>query len=438
MNPSIWKETADMPEFPPLQSDRSTDVLIIGGGICGILCAYFLQQEGVDYLLVEKNRIGSGVTQNTTAKITSQHGMVYDKLIHSLGREKAALYLMANQKALEQYKKLAVNIECDFEEKPSGVYSLKDRAAVEREVKAIESLGFPAEFKEELPIPMDIAGAVLLPGQAQFHPMKFLSGLSGQLHILEQTFVEHIDGRRAQTNRGNITAKKMIVATHFPFLNRRGAYFLKLYQRRSYVIALTQAADVKGMYIDAAQDGLSFRNYKEMLLLGGGGHRTGKQGGNWQELRAFAKTAYPGAKETARWATQDCMSLDGIPYIGQYSKRTPELFVASGFQKWGMTSSMAAAMLLTDLVLERENPWRELFSPSRSILKPQLFLNGLESMGNMLFPSLNRCPHLGCALHWNAQERTWDCACHGSRFESDGTLIDNPAQKNAGGLSAKS
>ncbi|MDE6743904.1 MAG: FAD-dependent oxidoreductase [Lachnospiraceae bacterium] len=428
---SLWHATAKVQNHKTLQHNAKTDYLIIGGGICGVLCAYFLQQEGVDYILVEGNRIGGGNTGNTTAKITSQHGLIYDHLLHSMGKEKTALYLEAHQKALDQYRELAKIIDCDFEEKYAGVYSCESQQAIEQEIDALRSIGFPAEYAEQLPLPFSIKGAVLFPKQAQFHPLKFLSKISEPLNIYEHTFVQKIDGHTVYTDRGIITAGKIIVATHFPFLNKRGSYFLKLYQSRSYVIALNNAADVNGIYIDADKKGLSFRNYGNLLILGDGGGRTGKQHENWKMLRNFATSAYPDAKEIYHWAAQDCISLDGVPYIGNYSKHTPDLYVASGFNKWGMTSSMAAAMILRDLVLGRENVYKEVFSPSRSILKPQLFLNAMESTGNLLFPSLKRCPHMGCALKWNPQEHTWDCPCHGSRFKEDGKLIDVPAVKDA-------
>lgn len=431
---SLWHATAKAHDHKPLQHDAKTDYLVIGGGICGVLCAYFLQQEGADYMLVEGNRIGGGNTGNTTAKITSQHGLIYERLIHSMGKEKTALYLEAHQSAIKQYRELAKKYECDFEEKPSGVYSLDSCKAVEREIDALRSVGFPAQYAGELPLPFPIKGAVVFPGQAQFHPLKFLFGISEHLKIYEHTFVKKIDGHTVYTDRGNISAGKIIIATHFPFLNKRGGYFLKLYQSRSYVIALNHAPDVGGIYIDADKKGLSFRNYGDLLLLGDGGGRTGKQYENWNMLHSFAASTYPKAKETYRWAAQDCISLDNVPYIGNYSRRTPDLYVASGFNKWGMTSSMTAAMILCDLALGRKNIYQEVFSPSRSMLKPQLFLNAMESTGNLLFPSLKRCPHMGCALKWNPQEHTWDCPCHGSRFKEDGKLIDVPAVKDASGL----
>ena len=265
------------------------------------------------------------------------------------------------------------------------------------------------------------------PKQAQFHPLKFLSGIAKGLNICEHTKVLELTGSTAVTNHGHITAKHIIVTTHFPFLNKHGSYFLKLYQHRSYVLGLQHAAPVPAMYADESLTGLSFRMYHDCLLLGGGSHRTGKPGGSFGELEAFVGKNYPNAKQLYRFATQDCMSLDSVPYIGSYSKRTPTLYVATGFNKWGMTSSMVAARLLCDLILEKQTPYKELFSPARSILYPQLFVNAFESTAGLLTPSKKRCPHLGCALKWNTEEHTWDCPCHGSRFQENGQLIDNPA-----------
>ena len=183
------------------------------------------------------------------------------------------------------------------------------------------------------------------------------------------------------------------------------------------------------MYDDEAEKGMSFRNYDNMLLIGGGDHRTGKKGGDWQELRSFAKGYYPNSVEKYHWATQDCISLDGVPYIGYYSKNTHDMYVASGFNKWGMTSSMVSAMILSDMVTGKRNDFAEVFSPQRRIMKPQLFANAFEATINLLTPTLKRCPHMGCALKWNPQEHSWDCPCHGSRFDNNGNIIDNPSIK---------
>ena len=425
--PSLWEQTWEHTPFPPLEGDTSTDVLVIGGGMAGVLCAYWLQRAGVPYLLAEAETIGSGTTKNTTAKITSQHGLIYDRLIRTLGVERAKQYLAANQEALETYRELCRGIDCGFEEKDAFVYARQDRRKLERELAALERLGVHSEFAEHLPLPFPVAGAVKFPRQGQFHPLEFLSALSKDLHICEHTPVRELEGTTAVTPRGRITAKQIIVTTHFPFLNKHGSYFMKLYQHRSYVLALENAPDVGGMYVDEAQKGMSFRNYRNLLLVGGGDHRTGKQGGGWRELRAFAERYYPQAAERAHWAAQDCMSLDGVPYIGAYSASTAGLYVASGFNKWGMTSSMVAARLLSDLVQGKRSPYEDVFSPSRSILRPQLAVNGFEAAVGLLTPTARRCPHLGCALKWNPQEHTWDCPCHGSRFTENGALIDNPA-----------
>lgn len=423
---SIWMD-AVLPQFLKSQENIKTDVLIIGGGMAGLLCACELQAAGVDCVVAEADRTGLGITKNTTAKITSQHGLCYNKLASRFGPGIAGLYLEANEQALARYRQLCANLDCDWKDTENFIYSTNDRKKLEAELETLQSLGYPAELTENLPLPLPTVGAVKFPGQAQFHPLKFLAAIIPQLTIYERTPIRQLVKNTAITDHGTITAESMIVATHFPFLNKHGSYFMKLYQQRSYVVALENAPDLDGMYLDEAENGLSFRTHKGSLILGGGGHRTGKQGGGWAELERHVRQFYPEAKITHRWATQDCMTLDGIPYIGQYSARTPNLYVATGFNKWGMTSSMVAAQLLTDLILGKPSPYKQVFSPSRSILHPQLGINLLESTKNILTPTAPRCPHLGCALKWNPQERSWDCPCHGSRFTENGQLIDNPA-----------
>lgn len=432
MNNSIWAEFSQRPGFTQLKKDIKTDVLVVGGGIAGILCAYQLSKAGVDYILVEAKQICSGITENTTAKITSQHGLLYAKLVKQFGKERSKMYLQANEEAIRAYRALSKEFPCDFEEKDAFVYSTDDPLVLEDECEALNTMGFPARLDTKLPLPFPVVSAVKFPKQAQFHPLKFLYGIAQGLNIYENTPIREFIGTTAITDTCKIKADKIIIATHFPMLNKHGLYFLKLYQQRSYVLALENAQHVGGMYIDAAKNGLSLRNQGDLLLLGGGGHRTGKQGGNWAELKNFAQRHYLGASVVRKWATQDCMSLDGVPYIGQYSKNTPQLYVATGFNKWGMTSAMAASMILCDLVQGKENPYTPVFSPSRHMLRPQLAINGWEAATNILSLSKKRCPHMGCALKWNQQEHSWDCPCHGSRFAEDGKLIDNPATGDLG------
>ncbi len=427
---SVWSDTVKLKSFEPLNGNEKVDALIIGGGIAGLLTAYLLDKQGVNYLLVEKNRICSGVTENTTAKITYLHGLCYSQLLKSNGFEAAQGYLYANRDACKKFEELCRTIDCDYERKDNYVYSLTDKDKIQSETTTLNILGSKAVFCEKLPLPLNIKGAVRVEGQAQFNPLKFLAEISKDLNIREQTCVTHVEGNKAITSRGIIEAKQIIIATHFPIINTHGAYFLKMYQHRSYVLGLENAQQYDGMFVDESNTGLSFRNYKNLLLLGGGGHRTGKNGGGYELLREFAKEKYPQSDEIYHWATQDCMTLDGAPYIGHYSKSTQKLYVASGFNKWGMSGSMVAATILSDMVCGRRSEYEEAFNPSRSILKPQLLVNSFETITNLLRPTAPRCSHLGCALKWNKAEHSWDCACHGSRYSSDGEVIEAPAIKN--------
>ena len=426
MRKSVWQNDASLPEFPSLSRELSTDVLVIGGGLAGLMTVWELRQKGVDVMLVEKDRICSATTAHTTAKLTAQHGLIYHKLIRSLGMEGASQYYKANAEAVEKLMNLCRRFGAPMEEKANFVYSF-DRRKLDAELDAFQKLGIPAIFDEAPPLPLSSAGAIGIPGQAQFHPLKLAASLAKELTIYENSKVTELIGTTATTEHGRIRAKKIVVTTHFPFLNKHGSYFLKLYQHRSYLLALENAGTLDSMYVSDDKKGMSFSSFGGTLLLGGGGHRTGKHGGGWRELREFAAKHYPNAAEMNHWAAQDTMSLDGIPYIGQYSRNTPDLYVAAGFNKWGMTGSMVSAMLLTDLIQGKQNEYAGIFSPSRSILKPQLLFNCAETTANFLIPNTKRCPHLGCALKYNREEHSWDCSCHGSRFSESGEVLDNPA-----------
>ncbi|MBQ9071199.1 MAG: FAD-dependent oxidoreductase [Clostridia bacterium] len=427
---SIWSEKVDMPTFNAPEGDKRYDVLIIGGGIAGILTAYMLKKKGVSYALIEADRICGRTTANTTAKITAQHALIYEKIINGFGTQVAKKYYEINSRAIFEYRRLAENIECDFKDESAFVYSCTSRDKLEREARAYEKAGIPFKFHESLNLPISVAGALEMENQAQFHPLKFISSLAKDLNIFENTRALKISGGTVITNRGNFFAERIIVATHFPFINSHGLYFMKMYQERSYVMALEGAEDVFGMYIDEKKGGFSFRNHEGLLLLGCGGHRTGEKNESLKTLADFKEKYYKNSTVKEEWATQDCITLDGIPYVGRYSALSPNLFVATGFNKWGMTSSMSAALILADLVTDRENEYASIFSPSRSIFNKSLLSNIKESAKGLITFKAPRCPHLGCALKYNKSEHSWDCPCHGSRFTEDGALIDNPANKD--------
>ena len=234
---SIWSKSVNLPSFKQLKKDIHTEVLIIGGGITGILCAYMLEQAKIDYILVEADTICNGITKNTTAKITSQHGLIYHKLVKDFGLENARLYLEANEAALNQYRELCQSINFHFETKDSYVYSLNHPEKIEKELDALSQIGYPAQFADNVPLPFSIAGAVRFQNQAQFNPLEFLGKIATGLHIYEHTPIQELAPNTAFTPHHKITASKIIVTTHFPFLNKHGSYFLKMYQHRSYVIA---------------------------------------------------------------------------------------------------------------------------------------------------------------------------------------------------------
>lgn len=472
---SIWSKTAKIEPRPALKGDMQTDVAIIGGGMAGLLTAFLLQRRGIDCIVLEKETVGSGQTKNTTAKITSQHGLIYSKLIKTLGAEKARLYAQANEKAIQLYREFVeeYHIDCAFETKRAYLYSTLNAQPLIEETQAAALLGINARFVTDAPLPFAIQGAEMFPGQAQFHPLVFLRAVAQQVRVFEHTQVRHVYDNRVETDNGVVTAKKIIFCTHYPFINFPGCYFLKMHQERSYVLALENAGQVEGMYIACDGDGLSLRNEGDILLLGGGNHRTGENsaGERYETLNRFAKQFYPECRVYTKWSAQDCMPLDSVPYIGRYAAGKPNWYVATGFQKWGMTTSMVAAMILTDMVRGIPSPYEALYTPQRFHLKASyqnMVTDGLMSLRSLskellhipkdsldaiapghggivrfngkkagaykdqngqIFLVDTRCPHLGCMLEWNPDELTWDCPCHGSRFTYRGELLDNPAER---------
>ncbi len=472
---SIWKENISLRERQQLQEDIRADVAVIGAGMAGLLTACLLQEKGIQVVVIDGDAIAGGVTQNTTAKITSQHDLIYKKLITDFGQEKASQYAQANQKAIKKYEEIISkkSIDCDFENKSAYLYTSEDPELIHNEIAAAQSLGIPAQFVTDVNLPFKIKGAEVFTDQAQFHPLKFIRAISEELDIYEHTWARRVEKNEITTDHGKIIADSIVVATHYPFINVPGYYFLKTHQERSYFLALENAMQVNGMFKSIDKDGNSFRNYGSILLLGGGKHRTGdnKEGGKYEDLRKLAKNWFPQATEKTCWSAQDCMTVDDIPYIGQYSISTPNMYVATGFKKWGMTGSMVSAMILTDMIAGEKNEYADVFSPQRmdiaasaktflqntaevvSGLASEIFEIPNEKLGEIkngegaivdykgqkagvyktesgeVHIVSTKCAHMGCQLEWNPDEKSWDCPCHGSRFDYRGNVINNPAMK---------
>lgn len=470
---SIWSLETEFEKRPALTKDITTDVAIIGAGMSGILTAFLLKEKGMQSVIIDANTIASGQTQNTTAKITAQHNLIYNRLILDVGERKARQYAVANQLAIEKYNDIITKngIECNFERKPAYVYTLNNKQLLKEELRAMQTLDLDAEFVDRTTLPFPVEGAIKLPNQAQFHPLKFLKPLADELTIYENTCVHDVKENTLYTEHGVVKAEHIVFATHFPFINAPGFYFVRMHQDRSYVVAYENCDQLDGMYIDEADNGYSFRNYGNLLLLGGAGHRTGENsaGGAYEQIRKQAQQWFPNAVERYHWSAQDCMTLDGVPYIGRFANLERNWYVATGFNKWGMTSSMVAAMIISDMIMGNDTKFAEVFSPQRFVVSASLkallsegkqAVSGLATQALLIpqtaieelpnghggvveydgrkvgvyknekgeaFIVSTRCPHLGCQLEWNPDEKTWDCPCHGSRFDYNGALISNPA-----------
>lgn len=473
---SIWSASVVLPERPALTRDISTEAAVIGGGLVGILTALLLAERGVETVVLEANRIGSGQTRNTTAKLTVQHELIYDRLIQDFGLRKARQYAEANTKALAEYRRIIAEreIDCDFFDCRSFLYTKGEIRALEREAEAAHRVGLEAELTTETELPFRISAALAYEGQAAFNPMKFLAGVSEGLTVFEHTKVKRVEGKLLVCDGAQVRAKHVVFAAHFPFVNVPGYYFAKMHQGREYVIALENAAEFQNTYVGIDPDGLTFRNDGAVTLVGGGGHRTGEnsKGGQYRMLRRAAAGLWPESRETRHWSAQDCMTPDGVPYIGRFSRARPDWYVCTGFNRWGMTSAMVSALLVSGMITGERPSFAGVFSPQRQTTPPaakSILKNGLQAvkgLGRTVFklPEENirdlpkghggvveyeggkfgvykdeedvchivdiRCPHLGCMLEWNPDDKSWDCPCHGSRFDIQGRLLDNPAQED--------
>ncbi len=445
---SVWVSGSRIRKREPLPGDMEAPVAVIGAGLAGILTAYYLKKEGIRSVVLEADRLGSGQTKNTTAKITSQHNLIYSRLIQTFGSRMAAHYAGANEAAVGEYERLVreKGIDCGFVRCPAYLYSRTGTELLKREAEAAESLGIKAFFETDCELPFLVAGVTMFARQARFHPLKFLEKMAEEVEVYEQSKVLKVDDRKVMTDSGTVTAEHVVFAAHYPFINVPGYYFARMNQERSYVLALEGAGSLEGMYLGIDPGGLSFRSCGDLLLLGGGSHRTGVNptdrtgaGCRYGMLKNRAQEIYPGCREVYRWSAQDCMTLDGVPYIGRFSRRRPYWYVATGFGKWGMTSSMVSARILTALITGRDCPEADIFSPNRRFTAQAakgLAVHGaytVKGLAKHLLPPgqgriVPNCPHMGCRLEWNPAEESYDCPCHGSRFDKEGHLIDGPAQ----------
>ena len=472
---SLWSKSVSFERRAALDGNISVNTAIIGGGIAGLLIAYKLKERGIDAVILEAREICSGQTKNTTAKITSQHGIIYSKIASGYGDEAAKQYANANQKAIADYEKLIAqkNISCHFEKKQAVLYTLHDKEAIEKEAAAAKKAGIECFITDKTELPFPVKSALVFENQAQFNPLEFLKPISEELTIYENTPVTKVVDNVVHTKNGTVTAQNIVFACHYPFVNFPGVYFLRMSQERSYVVSSKWQGKLDGMYIDAGE-GLSFRTYEDQIIIGGGAHRTGEPNAEnpLKMLNEKGEMMFSGFRRTAMWSAQDCITLDGIPYIGRLSPTNPNIYVATGFNKWGMTSSMVSANIISDTICGVENKDGDVFSPRRFVLftgAKNICINTGETVkgfakhlksasytadmvrrgsarvikyngkkagayrdkdGRLYIVSLT-CPHLKCCLQWNRATKTWDCPCHGSRYDYKGNLLDGPSQKQS-------
>ena len=475
-----WIRSTPETSYPSLTQDTQADAAIVGGGIVGITCAYLLAKQGLKVVLLEADRILQGTTGHTTAKITSQHSLIYDKLKTQMGEEKARQYAEANQKAIQFIADTAAEhkIDCDLIRRPAYVYTQSDQYVrqIENEEKAASSLGIKASVVHDLPLPFSIKAALRFDDQAQFHPLKYLKALVKVLpdscRIFEQTRAVNIEGGKPAaviTNQGKkVVASQVIIASHYPFFDGGGIYFSRVYASRSYIVAITASQKLaEGMFISAEKPTRSLRSQpsgdEELILIAGEDHKTGQTDNTnayYRNLLKFAQDTFQVGEAKYRWSAQDYITLDGIPYTGNLTQDHPNIYVATGFAKWGITNGTASALLIRDLIVRGDSPWKEVYTPSRfnvasaakfvvvnadvakhlvlSKLRPTEDLKDLapgeartisvdgdkvgafrDDKGKLHLVDIT-CTHLGCELSWNEAERSWDCPCHGSRFTYEG------------------
>ncbi|RSL33343.1 FAD-dependent oxidoreductase [Salibacterium salarium] len=486
-----WRDHVDLPEFDSLKTDESADVVIVGGGITGITAAYLLSKEGKKVVLLEASNLLNGTTGHTTAKITAQHDLIYDEFIQHIGRSKARLYYESNSEALQFIKQIIHEneLECDLKTDDAILYATSEEYAhkLEKEYEAYKALHIDGKLVHDIPFPIDVHNALAMKNQAQFHPLQYLKHLVQAIidnggRIYENTTAVNVEGIEATVltrNDKRITCDYVLACSHFPFYEGTGFYSTRMHADRSYAIAVqTNTAYPGGMYLSVDQPSRSLRsatmNGEEIVIVGGESHKTG-QGKDtlehYKALQNYADDLFEKPDFLYRWSAQDLITLDKLPYIGEITSTQPNVLVATGFRKWGMTNGTAAALLLRDIVLDKENPYKELYTPSRFYADPSLknfFMENTDVAKHLIkgkletpatsIEDLSRdegavfkangqrkgaykdengevyivdttCTHVGCEVEWNHGDRTWDCPCHGSRFSYKGEVIEGPAEK---------
>jgi glycine/D-amino acid oxidase-like deaminating enzyme/nitrite reductase/ring-hydroxylating ferredoxin subunit len=487
---SYWIASTPEPNRPSLAGNLVVDVAVIGAGIAGLTTADLLKKAGLTVAVIDAGRVAAGVTGHTTAKISVTQGTIYSDLIAKHGESAARTYAAGNAAALEHIaaRVEAESIDCELTRTDNYVYaeSESDLATVRDEVEAAATAGLEVSLVDTTPLPWAVAGALRHPHQAQFHPRKYLLHLARSIDgdgsvVLEQTralTVHDANPCRVETETGEIVARDVIVATHVPFLDR-GAFFAKVHPYREHVVAVRVArGDVPdGMFLAAGSETRSVRGtpYGDdaLLVITGEKHKTGEESATderYRRLQAWAEERFNVLGQEFRWSAQDAYSIDGLPYIGRLTRSTDHLYTATGFNAWGMTNGTLAGMLLSDAVLGRENPWAGVFDANRispvagakSFLKENLksavhlvgdrIIKEGPSSADALEPGHAAvvsqggnsvavykdpegvvhavsavCTHMGCVVSWNAGETSWDCPCHGSRFDTDGAVLHGPA-----------
>ena len=429
MKNTIWSGYIDK-DYPKLKEDIKTEVLIVGGGISGILCAYFLSLEGFKTVICESDKICSKKTLKTTATITALQDVMYSDLIKDIGLDKAKLYYEANEFALEEYKKLSTLYDFDFEECPSYKYAVDSDEKLKVELNILKVFGADVSVVKDMGLPIKINSAIKMESQGQMNPLKLVNSLKENLIIYEKTPIKSINSNTAYTEDFKIEFNHVVICTGYPFLKLKGLFPLKMHQKKSHVLAVQNNNGYKGNGIGVLPTDIYFRNYKDYLVFGSNDVKTGNSMDGFENINSFIVKNYNVGNKIYCWINEDTITLDGLPYIGRYTKNSRNMYVCTGYNLWGMTASMLGAHIIRDLICGRVNKYGHLFSPSRKIVFKPLLENAKTAIKELFSFNKKRCSHLGCGLHYNSCDQTYECRCHGSKYDKDGNIIETPAQKN--------